>query len=42
MEWIKNNFLGILMSLTVSVVAYFLGNQFPIVGGAVFGILMEL
>ena len=28
MEWIKNNYLGILISLVVSIVAYFLGNQF--------------
>lgn len=42
MEWIKNHYSGIIISLIVSVAAYFLGNQFPIVGGAVFGILIGM
>lgn len=42
MEWIKNNYLGIIISLIISIVAYLLGNQFPIVGGAVFGILIGI
>jgi uncharacterized integral membrane protein (TIGR00698 family) len=37
--WLKNNYRGIAVSLCVAVVAYFFGNDFPLIGGAIFGIL---
>jgi len=37
--WLKINYRGIAVSLCVAVVAYLLGNNFPLIGGAVFGIL---
>ncbi|OPJ54838.1 YeiH family protein [Clostridium oryzae] len=42
MTWIKNNFPGILLSFIIALAASFLGSQFPIIGGAVFGIVIGI
>ncbi|HOF34329.1 MAG TPA: YeiH family protein [Spirochaetota bacterium] len=42
MNFIKKNIYGILLSAAVAAVAYFLGRIFPVVGGAVFGILLGM
>lgn len=42
MNWLKLNIKGLLLSLTVAIVAAFLGNILPIVGGAVFGIILGI
>lgn len=42
MKWIKEHYLGILLSLIIAIIAYFLGNKFPIVGGSVFGIVIGI
>lgn len=38
----KEHFSGMLFALLFAVPAYFLGNQFPIIGGPVFGILLGI
>ncbi|HVN49469.1 MAG TPA: putative sulfate exporter family transporter [Bacteroidota bacterium] len=40
--WLKNNSRGIGVSLAVALVAYMLGNSIPLIGGAVFGILIGM
>ncbi len=40
--WFKNNYRGIVFSLSIAIVAYLLGNNFPLVGGAIFGILLGI
>jgi len=40
--WLKNNSRGIVFSLSIALVAYLLGNNFPLVGGAIFGILLGI
>lgn len=42
MSWIHKNIAGILFCFFISVVATLLGNQFPIVGGSVFGIVIGI
>lgn len=42
MNWIKENFSGILLSLVLAVGASMLGNLLPIIGGPVFGIILGL
>ncbi|WP_296882693.1 YeiH family protein [Thomasclavelia sp.] len=42
MSKIKNNTLGVLLCLAIALPAYFLGKQFPLVGGPVFAILMGM
>lgn len=42
MNWIKEKGLGILLCLAIAFIASFLGNIFPIIGGAVFGIVIGL
>jgi uncharacterized integral membrane protein (TIGR00698 family) len=42
MMWLKNNYRGIVVSLCVAIVAYFLGNYVPLIGGAIFGILIGI
>ncbi|GAA3025312.1 YeiH family protein [Tetragenococcus solitarius] len=42
MDFVKKNYQGILLSFIVALVATFLGNFFPIIGGPVFGILLGL
>lgn len=42
MSWLKQNLLGILFSFIVAFVANWLGTLFPIIGGAVFGILLGI
>lgn len=39
MENIKNNYKGVLLCLLIAVPAWFLGKQFPIIGGAVISII---
>jgi uncharacterized integral membrane protein (TIGR00698 family) len=40
--WGKNNYRGIVFSLSVAIVAYLFGNNFPLIGGAIFGILLGI
>lgn len=42
MKWIKEHYQGILLSLTVAIIAYFLGKLCPIVGGSVFGMVIGI
>lgn len=42
MAFIKKNYQGILLSFLLALVANFLGNQFTIIGGPVFGILLGM
>lgn len=42
MKWIKENIAGILLSLIIAIAATILGKMFPIIGGAVFGILFGI
>ena len=42
MNWIKNNFPGILLSFVLALVATSLGKLFPIIGGPVFGIVIGI
>ncbi|MBU3071984.1 YeiH family protein [Clostridium estertheticum] len=42
MNWIKNNFLGMALSILLALVAWKLGNLIPIVGGPVFGIVLGI
>ncbi|MCD5002203.1 YeiH family putative sulfate export transporter [Enterococcus saccharolyticus] len=42
MSFIKKNYAGFLLSLVLGGVAAFLGTQFPVIGGPVFGILLGL
>ncbi|MCJ7690604.1 MAG: putative sulfate exporter family transporter, partial [Clostridiaceae bacterium] len=42
MNWIKENYPGIVLSLLLAFVASMLGNMLPIVGGPVFGIMLGL
>ena len=39
MNFIKNNWKGILLCLCIAIPSWFLGKQFPIIGGAVIAIL---
>ncbi|WP_296880465.1 YeiH family protein [Thomasclavelia sp.] len=42
MSTIKNNLLGVILCLIIALPAYFLGKQFPLIGGPVFAILMGM
>jgi uncharacterized integral membrane protein (TIGR00698 family) len=42
MNWIKKNLYGIIFSFVLAVISNFLGRQFPIIGGAVFGIVLGI
>ncbi len=42
MKWIKQNYLGIFLSLFLAIGATKLGNLFPIIGGPVFGIVIGI
>lgn len=42
MDTIKNNALGVILCLIISLPAYYLGKLFPLVGGPVFAILMGM
>lgn len=42
MEAVKKNALGLLLCLAIAVPSHFLGKAYPIVGGAVFGILIGM
>ncbi|MPQ30599.1 putative sulfate exporter family transporter [Clostridium estertheticum] len=42
MNWIKNNFLGMALSILLALAAWKLGNLIPIVGGPVFGIVLGI
>lgn len=42
MNWIKENFSGIVLSLLLALVAWKLGSLVPIVGGPVFGIILGI
>ncbi|MGA7161646.1 MAG: YeiH family protein [Bacteroidota bacterium] len=39
---LKDTYRGILFSLSIAIIAYFLGNIFQLVGGAVFGIIVGI
>jgi uncharacterized integral membrane protein (TIGR00698 family) len=42
MNWLKENGFGIGLSFIIAVVANYLGKQFPIIGGAVFAIILGI
>lgn len=42
MNWLKKNYVGMLLSLAVALVASWLGSFLPIVGGPVFGIVIGI
>lgn len=42
MNFIKKNGMGMGLCLLIAFIAYFLGKQFPIIGGPVFGILLGM
>lgn len=42
MNWIKQNLLGILFAFAIALLANWLGTLLPIIGGAVFGILIGI
>lgn len=42
MSWIKENLLGVLFVFIIALLASFLGSLFPIIGGAVFGIVIGI
>ena len=42
MNWISQNLLGILFAFIIALIANWLGTLFPIIGGAVFGILIGI
>ena len=42
MEWIKKNAPGLLLCIVISIPSWFLGKQFPIVGGAVIAIILGM
>lgn len=42
MSWVRKNVGGIGLSFAIAVIASLLGSQFPIVGGAVFGIVIGI
>lgn len=42
MNFIKKNYTGILLCLLIAIPSYFLGKQFPIIGGPVFAILIGM
>lgn len=42
MSWIKNNYLGILLSFFLALVASKLGSIYPVIGGPVFGIILGI
>ncbi|QGU96204.1 putative sulfate exporter family transporter [Clostridium bovifaecis] len=42
MSWMKEKGSGILLCLVIAFIASFLGNMFPIIGGAVFGIVIGI
>ena len=42
MEWFKEHFIGIFISLLLALVATKLGTLFPIIGGPVFGIVLGI
>ena len=39
MDFIKKNYKGLLLCLVIAVPSWFLGKAFPIIGGAVIGII---
>lgn len=39
MKFIKDNYLGLLLCLAIAIPSWFLGKQFPIIGGAVIAII---
>ena len=42
MNWLRQNSLGILFTFIIALIANWLGRLFPIIGGAVFGILIGI
>ncbi len=42
MNWFKENSYGVLLSFLIALISTYLGKQFPIIGGAVFGILIGI
>ncbi len=42
MTWLRKNTSGILLSFVLALVAAWLGNRFPIIGGPVFGIVIGI
>ncbi|HEY9061864.1 MAG TPA: YeiH family protein [Pseudobacteroides sp.] len=42
MAWLRKNLSGILMSFVIALIATWLGNRYPIIGGPVFGIVIGI
>jgi uncharacterized integral membrane protein (TIGR00698 family) len=42
MNWLKHNGYGILLSFIIAIIATYLGKLFPIIGGAVFAIIIGI
>jgi uncharacterized integral membrane protein (TIGR00698 family) len=42
MNWMKQNIYGVMMSLLIALTATFLGKMYPVIGGAVFGIIIGI
>lgn len=42
MDWLHKHFFGILYTFLIALVAWWLGNLFPVVGGPVFGIVLGI
>lgn len=42
MTWFRKNIYGILLSFILALVAAWLGNKYPIIGGPVFGIVLGI
>lgn len=42
MNWVRQNFLGVIFTLLIALFANWLGGLFPIIGGAVFGIIIGI
>jgi uncharacterized integral membrane protein (TIGR00698 family) len=42
MNWLKSYGYGVLLSFVIALISTYLGKQFPIIGGAVFGIIIGI
>ena len=42
MNWLLKHYQGILLCLGIAIIAYFLGNLLPLIGGPVFGIMIGI
>ena len=42
MDFLKKNYLGIIVCFTIAVPSWLLGKRFPVVGGAVIAIILGM